>query len=365
MSSSAGASTGECARPGVGEGREEYLARVLSVYRFDARITDKTADLSSRAKFKVRGKWVCGADEALVRRTKRAPHDTAEGTAALAMANIGEYVTRVLRERETGSSGGRKRAESADSKAAEPAEKTTPESFMALLQSKKPEQQPCTKASGASRRAGDKPFTLLKQNGKASGAQNKAQKRSADHATAAIKGAAAKERPPAAQVAVLKRIHSQLDPDVVRSALDAKTQGALLVVEAVAGTLGAVKKQRRTVDERAMQTAITVGAAGANDTQEESRLKAKALNQRSVSVAPASSARTHRNPRALTPPPPPRRPRLPLPPPPARPLLQDARLAPRNEEASWSRGRGVLVGSDRGAVACPSHGPDGGISLAA
>jgi hypothetical protein len=51
-----------------------------------------------------------------------------------------------------------------------------------------------------------------------------------------------------------------------------------------------------------MQTAITVGAAGANDTQEESRLKAKALNQRSVSVAPASSARTHRNPRALTPP---------------------------------------------------------------
>ena len=195
MSSSAGASTGECARPGVGEGREEYLARVLSVYRFDARITDKTADLSSRAKFKVRGKWVCGADEALVRRTKRAPHDTAEGTAALAMANIGEYVTRVLRERETGSSGGRKRAESADSKAAEPAEKTTPESFMALLQSKKPEQQPCTKASGASRRAGDKPFTLLKQNGKASGAQNKAQKRSADHATAAIKGAAAKERP--------------------------------------------------------------------------------------------------------------------------------------------------------------------------
>jgi hypothetical protein len=348
MSSSAGASTGECARPGVGEGREEYLARVLSVYRFDARITDKTADLSSRAKFKVRGKWVCGADEALVRRTKRAPHDTAEGTAALAMANIGEYVTRVLRERETGSSGGRKRAESADSKAAEPAEKTTPESFMALLQSKKPEQQPCTKASGASRRAGDKPFTLLKQNGKASGAQ----KRSADHATAAIKGAAAKERPPAAQVAVLKRIHSQLDPDVVRSALDAKTQGALLVVEAVAGTLGAVKKQRRTVDERAMQTAITTGAAGANDTQEESRLKAKALNQRSVSVAPASSARTHRNPRALTPlpaaaPPPPAT----APPPPGPPAAagRASCAAERRGELEQRQGcsRGFRPGSSR------------------
>ena len=66
MSSSVGESTGECARPGVGEGREEYLARVLSVYRFDARITDKTADPSSRAKFKVRaGEWACGADEAL------------------------------------------------------------------------------------------------------------------------------------------------------------------------------------------------------------------------------------------------------------------------------------------------------------
>jgi hypothetical protein len=71
-------------------------------------------------------------------------------------------------------------------------------------------------------------------------------------------------------VAVLKGVLRQLDPDVVRPSLDDKMQGALLDVDSVTEALDNVKKKRRNIDERAVQTAFTTGAAGANDTPAES-----------------------------------------------------------------------------------------------
>ena len=161
-----------------------------------------------------------------------------------AMLEVGDWASRCLREcgnGSNGSQGGRKRREVSSQ------QKTMHEkSCMALLQQPKASQSPAASLLPVL------PIGVVPSAGrKASGAVDRAAK-----SVVAAKVGVGHTRTREAQVPILSRALSNIDPGVLRDALPPAIKGAVLVAESQWAALAAVSSKRRSVDDRAFVSAV-------------------------------------------------------------------------------------------------------------
>ena len=164
-----------------------------------------------------------------------------------AMLEVGDWASRCLREcgnGSNGSQGGRKRKEvSSQQKTPSP---MSEKSCMALLQQPKASQSPAASLLPVL------PIGVVPSAGrKASGAVDRAAK-----SVVAAKVGVGHTRTREAQVPILSRALSNIDPGVLRDALPPAIKGAVLVAESQRAALAAVSSKRRSVDDRAFDSAV-------------------------------------------------------------------------------------------------------------
>ena len=153
---------------------------------------------------------------------------------------------------------------------------------MALLQQPKASQSPAASLLPVV------PIGVVPSAGrKASGAVDRAAK----SVVAAIQGGVGHTRTRQAQVPILSRALSNIDPGVLRDALPPAIKGAVLVAESQRAALAAVSSKRRSVDDRAFDSAVMTASVGVHDTPEQMRLKAAALGKRPRCIARCKTKR--------------------------------------------------------------------------
>ena len=244
-----------------GEERAVYLARLLRDFALDAKCA-----LAADGKWRVRAKYTAAAPASLQRRTKGVGRafQTAKNTEDAALLEFGTYASRNARQWEEKSSSTDKKRKAADGDGNAAA--MSPSAFAGLFKKTATELAPS-------------PAAVLKpQTGWASGAA----KRAGERAAAVVTGEGRSRREPQSQVPVLAVALKKIDPAVVKAALPGEIRGALACVESQAAALAAMNKKRRSVDERALDLAVTTSSAAPDDTPEQSREKARALGVRCV-----------------------------------------------------------------------------------